>query len=73
MRDVKPASELRDRVPCPLPGTRPPLARRFTPTTELLLAPDLWGETTRLSGFDLIYHGRWTPSMMMFLEGIPHC
>lgn len=37
VRDVKPASELRDRVPwlSAAQRARPPLARRFTPTTEL--------------------------------------
>lgn len=44
MGDVKPASELRDRVPCPLP--RAP-GRRFTPTTGARwLGPDFWGGET---------------------------
>lgn len=44
MREVKPASELRDRVPCPLPRHPAAPCPSFYPNYGARsLAPDFWG------------------------------
>lgn len=51
MREVKPASELRDRVPWPLPRHPAAPCPSFYPNYGARsLAPDFWGGDTTLSG-----------------------